>query len=239
MTDLIIVAAGNGTRMGVSTPKVLFPLHGEPNLDRTLRIAKQSETFSRIKVVVSEGSLNHFDPYKNDVELIPIKSGWGDGHALISALSKSYSFGPAVIIWGDAVLLDDGIFRELSYKNIKNSPFIIPGVYEDDPYVCFEHNYQMQVKHTLFSKYNERRAFGIHDQSIFKVNAEIIFRALMQAHDFLWKDDRYITENSELNLLNLTHYLWNVDRPAIVYETKHPTYSFNTIEEALKIETNI
>ena len=53
----LIVAAGQGLRMGTQTPKVLLPVGGRPLLAHTLQAFEQAETIDQIVLVVAEDLL--------------------------------------------------------------------------------------------------------------------------------------------------------------------------------------
>lgn len=52
----MVVAAGNGTRLGLGTPKALVPLHGEPMLTHALRRLEASGVADEVVVVVPPDS---------------------------------------------------------------------------------------------------------------------------------------------------------------------------------------
>ncbi len=52
--ELLIVAAGNSSRMGIGVNKILLPLLGKPLLAWTLAAVNQAETIRAITLVVSE-----------------------------------------------------------------------------------------------------------------------------------------------------------------------------------------
>jgi 2-C-methyl-D-erythritol 4-phosphate cytidylyltransferase len=56
----IIVAAGQGARMGSELPKVFLPLAGTPILVHTLRAVSQVMQINQIVVVVAEGTVDRF-----------------------------------------------------------------------------------------------------------------------------------------------------------------------------------
>ena len=85
--ELIIIAAGNGKRMGnISVPKVLYPVNGVPNLQRILNAAEEAGVFDSVQLVIKEAAQNDFVDYlhkhppKIEVELVGINSGYGSSH---------------------------------------------------------------------------------------------------------------------------------------------------------------
>lgn len=245
--DLIIVAAGVGSRMGKNVPKALLPIQGIPNLIRTAELARHH--FNRIFVVINTNAkktwtqfnldLEKYHPYiANITNFIEIESGLGDGHALIFALDQIGKFGfklsdEIVICWGDAVFPYKEIFQEI--KEIECDSGVIPVIKEKDPYVTILTDSELNAQAIDSSKQGERHPTGFHDQSIFKFKTTIMIESLLVMHNCFFKGGRYITSNSELHLLYLTHYLFNIDKPLKVYETQFPALTYNTQEELDKI----
>jgi len=58
-TEMIVVAAGRGSRMGTDIKKQFLPLHGKPMLVQTLRTLAGCESVARIVVAVSPGDVEH------------------------------------------------------------------------------------------------------------------------------------------------------------------------------------
>ena len=256
--DLYIIAAGKGSRMGGSLPKALIPItDNEPCLTTTLK--QIGHKFLNVFIVVNVDIIDVWKKYMEEISfsshpftlnvtLVPIKSGLGDGHAVMSALdhgihelgkkklSPKFS-NDIVICWGDvffpnAELIDELVSRPLEYG-------VFPVVREDNPYVTLLTNEVMQCVSADFSKYGEKHPTGFHDQSVFRFNRHTLLHALYTLHNAFWKNGRYMTPGGELSLLHTFHYLFNEDTPADVYETDYPTLSFNTPEEVAEIQKEI
>jgi NDP-sugar pyrophosphorylase family protein len=259
--DLYIIAAGKGSRMGGSLPKALVPINGtEPCLTTTLKqignkflnvflvvntdIIEIWEKYLRTQVDYTEYPLD----YARNVTLVPIKSGLGDGHAVMSALESVVAelgktkstpkFSDDIVVcWGDVFFPHAELIDELLSRPLKNGLF--PVVREDNPYVTLITNSDMKCISADFSKYGENHPTGFHDQSIFRFNRNLLSQTLYTLHDAYWKNGRYMTPGGELSLLHTFHYLYNTESPASVYETDYPTLSFNTPEEVADIQKEI
>ena len=85
MLDVVILAAGKGSRMYSSYPKVLHELAGEPMLGHVIAVAKSltDKRGGRIRVVTGHGS-DQVDPFvvQNGAEVIHQDEQLGTGHAL-------------------------------------------------------------------------------------------------------------------------------------------------------------
>lgn len=269
--DLFIIAAGKGSRMGGSLPKALAPINeNEPNISTMLRQAEGK--FDRIFIVtnidIQEDWNTYFsnvanDSYIQDSEFIkniyniPIISGFGDGHALISgilAARKTLKLleektkqpyrelsDEIVFCWGDVFIQYSETFDEILRHDLKGTPYSgwIPAVKEANPYVTLLVDPGLGVMGADFSKYGEKHPSGWHDQSIFRFNTHQISEALSFCHLALWKNGRYMTQGNELSTLYAFHYLYNSDQKCVVYETDYPTMSFNNPDEVKAIQKEI
>lgn len=252
--DLYIIAAGKSSRMKSAFPKALIEIaDDEPNITRTIRLV--GDLFQNIFVVTNENDKKVWDCYfqalnNPKVVNLSIKSGLGDGHAIMTALkltkdSDTYS-NDIVIMWGDAVLVDGLVVKKtLDYKlDTRNFSGIIPAVYEPNPYVCLEtvcRDGELVCTHALFSKHGEIRSEGYHDQSIFRFERTMLLSSLIGLHAALWKRDKYITASGELSMLYTFHHLYNLaDYPLIVLGVNADhVISFNTPEEFSAIQRQL
>jgi len=261
MNDLWIIAAGRGTRMGDTTvPKALVEIDGKSNLQNTLDLVR--DKFRKVYVVVAEEmfdvvklAIHGWYPFSSDlnVDIVPIESGGGDGKAVLEAYRSVVAGGDvttrAVIIWGDAHLRSGAIVDELLLAMHKNASasIMIPTVMEKTPYVAINTVSVNGIRFALsadFTKYGEVHAEGLHDQSIFGVNWSAVIPSLIAQRLASMKQDEYgivkfTTQSGELTFLNVVHFLWNIDNPAHIYETKFPLMGYNTPEEVEKIKRAI
>ena len=145
-TDLFIVAAGKGSRMGGTLPKALISIEGkDPNIVTTLK--RIGSKFRRVFIVTSVDvepvwvefiSANANEPFISNVINVPIESGKGDGHAVREGLLRSDSImghissfwrepfkyaEEVVICWGDAYIKAAEIVDEMldQYRTANNT----------------------------------------------------------------------------------------------------------------------
>jgi|LakMenE01Jun11ns_1017448.scaffolds.fasta_scaffold9959694_71 bifunctional N-acetylglucosamine-1-phosphate-uridyltransferase/glucosamine-1-phosphate-acetyltransferase GlmU-like protein len=250
MINLIIIAAGNGKRMGnINVPKVLYPVNGVPNLKRIITNAIESEVFDSIDLVIKDSAVKSFKEFLDNSEfdikinLIPINSGLGDGHAILSMYKNAHQYNNSILVWGDVYIDSPMIFKELkdvgSSTGNNFSSAVIPVCTEKNPYVTILTDSNMNALSADFSKLGETHLEGFHDQSIFYINNDVIYDSLQKMHEVLWKNGQYITQSKELNFLHILHYLRNINYPANCYITEYPTKSFNSIEELTKLENSL
>lgn len=254
MADLLIIAAGNGSRMGGSLPKALVPITDEPNLTTTLK--QIGNKFNRVFVVTNITIKKVWEEYFSNLKQtypslaenvinIPITSGRGDGHAVMSAISSINSLNTApiateiAVVWGDVFFPNEEIIDELFEHPLYGKSGIVPVVMEQNPYVTIKTDFNNVITHADFSKLGETNAVGYHDQSIFRFNTHRLMSALTTVHLVLNKGGKYITMNGEMSLLYSFNYLYATGNGMHAQETKFPTMSFNTIEEVKAIQQEI
>ena len=238
MNSLIIIAAGEGSRMGY-LPKAISLINGKPNLYNT--VEKAYQYFDSIYIC----SLKKYETLYTEIvenfsdkcKVVTITSGWGCGDAVLEALHVIANVGETpIVMWGDLYVEDGLIFKELLDKKIDdNSAMIMPVVMEPNPYVWIEkHSFSNKIRRARFSKRGETISAGHHDQSMFKIDFTCVWDALTEMKNVLWKYDTYMPDG-QLEFMDILHYLFNTGVPATFYETEFKTYSYNTHDELKNI----
>lgn len=251
MFDLFIIAAGIGSRMNTALPKALVPIEdGIPNITTTLQ--QIGHKFNQVYIVINEKAVDVWDDYfcetrqkypelLTNVQAIDIKSGLGDGHAVMSALDaiSGNCREDIIVCWGDVFICDPRIIDELQ-ADLDNKSGAVAAVYKKDPYVTLITDENKNIVRADFSKNGEHHCEGFHDQSIFRFKRECLRSSLLSLHRALKKnDDKYMTSNGELSLLHVFHFLYHSQKPCTVIETQYPTMGFNTVEEVSSIQKEI
>ena len=116
-TDIIILAAGQGTRMKSALPKVLHPVGGKTLISHVLDTASEIPN-AKIHVVIGNGAdelkehvvARHQDL---DVNWVLQAEQLGTGHAVQQALPSLNSGANALILYGDVPLISSGTLIEL------------------------------------------------------------------------------------------------------------------------------
>ncbi|MGJ8526001.1 Bifunctional protein GlmU [Halomonadaceae bacterium LMG 33818] len=129
--DVVILAAGQGSRMKSSLPKVLHPLAGRPMIQHLLDTVKQLSD-ARIHLIVGHGA----DQVQKALEGQPINYVFqheqlGTGHAVAQAL-PSLGDGPVLLLNGDAPLLSLKTLERLS-TGLDRDQLTLLSVMQDDP----------------------------------------------------------------------------------------------------------
>ncbi|MDZ7705363.1 MAG: NTP transferase domain-containing protein [Trueperaceae bacterium] len=114
---VVILAAGQGTRMKSALPKVLHEAAGQPLLEHVLRAVQDLEP-TRTLVVVGHGAdeveARFRDPAHHDLEFVRQTEQLGTGHALLQTRLPLGDFdGPVLVLNGDGPLLKTDTLRAL------------------------------------------------------------------------------------------------------------------------------
>lgn len=100
-TSVIILAAGKGTRMRSSLPKVLQPLAGRPLLDHVIKTAKQIHA-EKIITIFGHGGLQVQQAFAHEkIEWVEQAEQLGTGHAVKMVLPVLDQDGMSLILSGD------------------------------------------------------------------------------------------------------------------------------------------
>ena len=103
--DVVILAAGKGTRMKSRLPKVLHPLAGKPLLAHVVDTAKELEQ-SRLCVVVGHGSDMIRSRFSNEnIHWVAQEEQLGTGHAVQQAVHFINDNSIVLILYGDVPLI--------------------------------------------------------------------------------------------------------------------------------------
>lgn len=105
----VILAAGKGTRMKSSLPKVLHPLCGRPMLWFVLE-AVQNLTCRQV-VVVGHGSEEVRTTFGEDLLYVEQEEQLGTGHALMKSLPQLPEKGEVLVLCGDTPLLSEDLLQ--------------------------------------------------------------------------------------------------------------------------------
>lgn len=114
-TDIIVLAAGKGTRMYSSLPKVLHPLAGQPLLSHVLGTAGSLSPRS-LRVVVGYGASQvrqAFSGFPRDLVWMEQREQLGTGHAVLQGAADLPDDGATLVLYGDVPLISADTLRAL------------------------------------------------------------------------------------------------------------------------------
>ena len=113
MLEVIILAAGKGTRMRSAIPKVLHKLAGKPLLEHVVATARKLSP-TKIHVVVGHGSEQVSAAVSgDDVTCHKQQNQLGTGHAVAQALPQCDPASTVLILFGDVPLMSAKTLRNL------------------------------------------------------------------------------------------------------------------------------
>ncbi|WP_313328801.1 bifunctional UDP-N-acetylglucosamine diphosphorylase/glucosamine-1-phosphate N-acetyltransferase GlmU [Pseudomonas qingdaonensis] len=114
--DIVILAAGQGTRMRSAVPKVLHPVAGNSMLGHVIHSARQLEP-QGIHVVIGHGAELVRERLAADLNFVLQDKQLGTGHAVAQAL-PALSADTVLILYGDVPLIEvDTLQRLLARVN--------------------------------------------------------------------------------------------------------------------------
>ena len=117
MTDIVILAAGKGTRMRSALPKVLHRLAGTPFLQHVINTAERLAE-PNINIVVGHGAQEVKAGVNGDTDLsfIAQTEQLGTGHAVQQALPKLSEEASVLILYGDVPLISESTLLSMLAK---------------------------------------------------------------------------------------------------------------------------
>lgn len=111
--EIIVLAAGRGTRMRSAKPKVLHALAGEPLLAHVLATARSLQP-EALHVVVGHGAVQVREALQEeDIHWVEQTEQLGTGHAVLQALPAVADASDVLVLYGDVPLLDPETLRTL------------------------------------------------------------------------------------------------------------------------------
>ncbi|HJN37666.1 MAG TPA: bifunctional UDP-N-acetylglucosamine diphosphorylase/glucosamine-1-phosphate N-acetyltransferase GlmU [Gammaproteobacteria bacterium] len=111
--NIVILAAGMGTRMLSSTPKPLFPFVGQTLLHRVVTTA---QTLNPDKIIVVYPP-DHYIAFQSAINIpvtfVPQHDPQGTGHALLTALPQCDKEATILTLYGDVPLTPQSLLQQL------------------------------------------------------------------------------------------------------------------------------
>ena len=112
-TSVIILAAGKGTRMRSSLPKVLQPLAGRPLLGHVIETAKKLQANNIITIYGHGGDLVQQEFSQEQVQWVEQAEQLGTGHAVKVTLPVLPKTGQSLILSGDVPCISTDTLQKL------------------------------------------------------------------------------------------------------------------------------
>ncbi|MDQ4075104.1 MAG: NTP transferase domain-containing protein [Chloroflexota bacterium] len=135
MLDIVILAAGMGTRMKSELPKVLHPVAGRPMIVEVLETAHEMEA-NRCVVVVGYGAEQVQEVVGGDVNLVLQAEQLGTGHAVMQARETLEESGAdtVLVLYGDTPLITAATLRRAAvYHRERGATITLLSFLPEDP----------------------------------------------------------------------------------------------------------
>ncbi len=200
---LIILAAGEGTRMRSRLPKVLHPVCGRPILLHALRFGREVGA-KRVVVVVGSGEEALREALaEQEVELVRQAEQLGTGHAALQARSiLEEHAGPIVVMNGDHPLLRPHSLAGLldTYRaESADLALLVADSPEPDAYGRIVRGADGRPERIVeaLDASNEIRAIHEVNLGVYVADAELLFASLEQIDNTNQKGEFYLTDMVE------------------------------------------
>ncbi len=132
-TDIVILAAGKGTRMKSDTAKVLHPLAGKPLLGHVIDTARGLGEDSQITVVIGHDSESVQKAFsQSPVNWVEQRQQLGTGHAVMEAAPLLRDNARVLVLYGDVPLIRRQTLEQL-LSAVDDNTLALLTVELDDP----------------------------------------------------------------------------------------------------------
>lgn len=197
---VVILAAGQGTRMRSSLPKVLHPLGGRPLLAHVIDTAAQMT--SEIKVVYGHGGEQVMAQIQNSsLDWCQQDRQLGTGHALAQALPGISPTQTVLVLYGDVPLIRGDTLTEL-LATLKNHSLCLLSVILNNPagYGRVIRDARERVSHIVEDKdaSESQKAISEVNTGIMAARAADLERWLGQIRNDNAKGEYYLTDCVQL-----------------------------------------
>jgi bifunctional UDP-N-acetylglucosamine pyrophosphorylase/glucosamine-1-phosphate N-acetyltransferase len=175
---LIIPAAGHGTRLGSTLPKVLVPVAGVPMLDRLLSL--YAPVVDQVVLVVNPSSAplvaQHLveRPPARPVSCVEQPTPTGMLDAILLAMPAVVKAAPVSIwiTWCDQVAVHPKTIETLAARTSAGADFVMPTVTAANPYIHLERDLTGRIVRVLHRREGDAMpAVGESDMGLFAMSA--------------------------------------------------------------------
>ncbi|MFH1712173.1 MAG: NTP transferase domain-containing protein [Patescibacteria group bacterium] len=121
-TRVIILAAGQGKRMGAEVPKPLVEIAGQPMIEHLLDSIRDSEVDERPIIVVAPDTVETFNEVCRDrlCEYAVQEEQLGTGHAVMAAKEVAQGADNVIVLYGDHPFISAEVIQKLEELHKEN-----------------------------------------------------------------------------------------------------------------------
>lgn len=208
----VVLAAGQGTRMKSSFPKVLHKVCGKELISHVLDCMNAATKLQKLVVVVGNGSdlvIKHLEQYRN-TEYAFQEKRLGSAHALLQAETKLKNLdGYLIVMCGDTPLVKADTIKELLRWHIKmkNSATVLSGKVKNP----FGYGRIVRGSDGRFSEIVEEKSATEQQKKINEINSgiycfnlKVLWKALKKVDNKNNKKEYYLTD--VISILNNDGY---------------------------------
>lgn len=113
LLDVLVLAAGKGTRMRSELPKVLHPLAGKPLLAHVFNSVEALDS-AAINVIVGHGKAQIQETFvQQELNWIEQTSQLGTAHAVLQAIPHLRDNAKVLIVYGDVPLIESATLKKM------------------------------------------------------------------------------------------------------------------------------
>lgn len=233
----LILASGKSSRFG-GYPKAFCKVDDTYVAQHTVDLG--SQYFDETYLVLNREIYPEYKYAVTGCKTMAIGTGQGDSHSFLRAarlIKEDCGADRLTLCWGDTYYLDDVIFRQASRTLVDDSAAGVSlSSIDPEPYAWYEPDGD-KIKTSHFRSEDGIVESGIHDQSVFVFNVDVICSQLESYMKVLGLKDEedYINKevSKEMKLLDSFTYFYENNLLPMKYSLVKSgrSYSFNTQEE--------
>jgi bifunctional UDP-N-acetylglucosamine pyrophosphorylase / glucosamine-1-phosphate N-acetyltransferase len=181
---LVVPAAGMGSRLGASLPKLLVPVAGVPMIDRILDLYR--DQIADVVVVVSPAFAadvrRHLDRRRDSVSINVIEQPEATGmlDAIMLAVPLARDAAGVWVTWCDQVAVHPRTIERLAARTGNSAaPFVMPTVRRANPYIHFARDHEGRITQVLHRREGDAMpAEGESDMGLFAMSSAVFREGL-------------------------------------------------------------
>lgn len=200
MKSTIILAAGKGTRMKSSLPKVMHKVCDKTMLENIIDQAKEAGSKRIVTVIGYQGEMIQ-EQLQHKTEIAWQREQLGTGHAVMQAQQLAQEKGKTLVINGDAPCLQKETLAKM-FAELDHCEMVVVSTIEDDPkaYGRVIRNASGKVEKIVeFKDCTEAEKKGQEINSgIYGFNNEVLFNSISKLKANNAQKEYYITDLVEI-----------------------------------------
>ena len=226
--DIVVLAAGKGTRMKSALPKVMHALAGKPLVQHVVDTAKKLDAEHQVHLVVGHGAERVIDHFANSsVAIVEQKEQLGTGHAVAQALPHIDNNSVSLVLYGDVPLIQQKSLSALIDQVSDQSMALLTAIPESSSgYGRIVRDDQQKVLAIV-----EEKDASQQQKAIAEINTGILAVQSSRLHQWLPK----LSSNNAQGEYYLTDIIAMAVADGLTVETSQPEY----IEETLGVNNRL